>query len=501
MRDWWRSVWCVVAACGLFAALWDVLFWGHPLGVSAVVFAGALTGVMTLRAPWLWKTVHGRVALALAGLALLALLEDISTLSLVMICVCVGTLALVSQRAFSPLRQNVSAWAVCWLGLLGSLVARLLLDNVLVARWLLRHPRLGGRITQLAKSVAWWVLPLIAGLFFAGLFAMANPVIERFFSHLADYLNECLDWLLKLSFLRLFMWVVVALLTYGILRYRRGRRTQTVAVPPVVRSATNSWLTGPEMTLRLLVVLNVVFAVENVLDAAYLYGGVPLPKDMTYTSYAHRGAYTLIATALLAGAFTLAAFRHNGAAQRSKACRGLVYAWIVQNILLLVSTVARVWVYVDTSLLTRWRMATWIWCALVAAGFGWIILRIMQQRTNAWLWRMNALTTFGVLLGCAFINFDGMIADFNVRHCAQSGGHGTPLDMGYLRHLGTPALPAVQWVRAHNAPFAFKERGEIDALVAELQGRLLTQLADWRGWTYRRWRTAGAQMPEQLAAR
>ena len=348
---------------------------------------------------------------------------------------------------------------------------------MLVVRWLLRHPRIGRRITQIVKFVAWWVLPLLAGLFFAGLFALANPVIERFFSHLADHLSDCFEWLLRLSFLRIFMWVLVMLLTYGILRYRRRRRTQPMAVPPVVQPTRRDWLTGPEMIVRLLLVLNLVFAVENVLDLAYLYAGVPLPKDVTYTSYAHRGAYTLIATALLAGVFTLAAFRQHGAAQHSKACRWLVYAWIVQNIMLLVSTVTRVWVFV------------------------WIILRIMQRRTNAWLWRMNALTTFAVLFGCAFVNFDGIIADYNVRHCAQSGGHGTCLEISYLRHLGTPALPAVQWLQAHNAPFAPNERVEIDTIAADLKGKLLTQLADWRGRTWRRWRNAPAELRTRVAGR
>ena len=61
---------------------------------------------------------------------------------------------------------------------------------------------------------------------------------------------------------------------------------------------------------------NALFAVQTVLDLAYLWGGVRLPDGMTYADYAHRGAYPLIATALLAAAFVLAAMRKDGRARR-----------------------------------------------------------------------------------------------------------------------------------------------------------------------------------------
>ena len=48
--------------------------------------------------------------------------------------------------------------------------------------------------------------------------------------------------------------------------------------------------------------LNALFALQTAMDMTYLWGGVALPDRMTYASYAHRGAYPLIVTALLAGA-------------------------------------------------------------------------------------------------------------------------------------------------------------------------------------------------------
>ena len=54
--------------------------------------------------------------------------------------------------------------------------------------------------------------------------------------------------------------------------------------------------------LRSLILFNLLFAVQTVLDIVYLWGNVALPADISYASYAHRGAYPLILTALIAAA-------------------------------------------------------------------------------------------------------------------------------------------------------------------------------------------------------
>ena len=45
------------------------------------------------------------------------------------------------------------------------------------------------------------------------------------------------------------------------------------------------------------------------LDLAYLWGGLALPDGMSHAEYAHRGAYPLVVTALLAAGFVLIAMR------------------------------------------------------------------------------------------------------------------------------------------------------------------------------------------------
>jgi hypothetical protein len=73
-----------------------------------------------------------------------------------------------------------------------------------------------------------------------------------------------------------------------------------------------------------LVTFNTIFAVENVLDTVFLWRGAGRPSGVTMADYAHRGAYSLIVTALLAGVFVLLALRLGSAAAARTRVRRLV---------------------------------------------------------------------------------------------------------------------------------------------------------------------------------
>ncbi len=119
---------------------------------------------------------------------------------------------------------------------------------------------------------------------------------------------------------------------------------------------------------RSLILFNALFALQSGLDLVYLWGGANLPDGMSHAEYAHRGAYPLIVTALLAAGFVLVAMRPGGPAEQSRLIRPLVLAWIAQNILLVISSIFRLDLYVAAFSLTYLRLAAFIWMLLVADG-------------------------------------------------------------------------------------------------------------------------------------
>ena len=164
---------------------------------------------------------------------------------------------------------------------------------------------------------------------------------------------------------------------------------------------------------------------------------------MTYAAYAHRGAYPLIATALLAAAFVLVAMRPGGPAEKSKVIRPLVYLWVGQNVLLVASSILRLDLYVDIYMLTYWRIAAFIWMGLVALGLVLIVARIALNRSNQWLVGANLIALTIALYGCSLVNFERSLPTTMSAHSREASGKGVQIDINYLLTLGPQALPAI----------------------------------------------------------
>ena len=196
---------------------------------------------------------------------------------------------------------------------------------------------------------------------------------------------------------------------------------------------------------RSLILFNALFALQSGLDLVYLWGGASLPDGMSHAEYAHRGAYPLIVTALLAAGFALVAMRPGGPAEHSRLIRPLVLLWIGQNVLLVVSSILRLDLYVAAFALTYLRLAAFIWMAARCRRISMLMLiQIVLKKPNSWLVSANAATLALVLYGCCFINAPWLVASYNVEHCREVGGTGPNLDLQYLASLGPQALPALE---------------------------------------------------------
>ncbi len=206
-----------------------------------------------------------------------------------------------------------------------------------------------------------------------------------------------------------------------------------------------------------------------------------------YAHYAHRGAYPLVATALLAAIFVLLAFRTNGPAHTSRTARWLVYVWLGQNVFLTFSAVWRLHLYVGAYSLTRLRLAAGIWMGLVAIGLVLIIRRIRLRKSNAWLVRANLACLLSALFVCSFLNLDGFIANWNV-DARLRGTTLVPIDLEYIGGLGPAALPALERLEREAPDLA----PAAHAAAVPLVRRLRAQAGNWRGWTWRRQRLRDA---------
>lgn len=458
------------AAALTLAALADWLFYDQNAGLSVVLFAVALAGV-SLASNFGHLARHRLLmagAIVVAGL--LPALEEFNAASLAFAVLALGAALTLTTN---PCLDSVAKGAA-------SLVDLLLVSPFRLFRDVVSAFSLPG----LTKGFILWFVPLLLGTVFVFLFVAANPVLEIWISQLNPGNPAA-----SLSLGRTLFWILALALVWPFIHVKW--RHYTNVVPNGPRSSARDPaepdhfidLFGAGSILRSLILFNLLFSIQTILDAIYLWGNATLPAAITYASYAHRGAYPLIVTALLAAAFVLLAMRPGGPAEQSRVIRPLVYVWVGQNVLLVISSMLRLDLYVQTYLLTYWRVAAFVWMLLVAVGLILILVRIVLRASNEWLVRTNLLVLTILLYVCSLVNFAAVIADYNVGHSRAASGSGANLDMDYLIQLGPQALPAIdRAIQLHYAnPVLVSRRNSL----VEQQRQ---QMASWRSWGFRGWR-------------
>jgi Domain of unknown function (DUF4173) len=462
----------VAAAC---TALADWLFFGWDAGISLALFL-AVVGIAAVACNGVNATRPVQIIMSIAFAAgLAALIEQVDTLSVLVGGIATAMFVIVMTTSEASFWQRYLFEAVT-VPLRGpfQLVIDLLRSSSEFSK-----DRLPDWLRT--RSLVAWIVPIGTFAIFLYLFASANPLIEDQlrqidFRGAANLLNP----------LRVIFWLLVISAIWPLIM-RKIRKQPEAAKEAREATAIEpfDWdvLFSALALSRSLVLFNLLFALQSALDLTYLWGGAALPHGMSHAEYAHRGAYPLIVTALLAAGFVLIAMRPGGPAEQSRLIRPLVLLWTAQNVLLVISSIFRLDLYVGAYSLTYLRLAAFIWMVLVATGLVLMFIQIVSRKSNSWLLAANAIALSLVLYACCFLNAPMLIAAYNISHSSDISGKGPTLDLQYLRQLGPAALPVVE-----------QRLRTIPALQSWLTGlrewENVSQLTptNWRIWTFRRWR-------------
>ncbi len=419
----------------LLVLLADLLFWHHPApGLAFPLFTFAVFAAATLDLRP--KRLPGPTALLLL-LGALPALDHAQPLSL-------AFLAAALALSLAWARHSDSTFAELPEATLG-LAARL------PARWTLclRAPARHRPTRPLARD---WALPVLGAITFTALLAAANPVLADLLAPPSDPAGLVL---------RVLFWAAMAL---GLAPFldRDPPEPLTLPLPEARLPGLN-----PGSVRRALWLFNLVIGVQTGLDASILLGGAALPEGMTYASYAHRGAYPLLATALLAGGFALAA---RPFLEAQPGLRPLLLLWLAQTIALSAAAFLRLDLYVGVYGLTWLRLYALIWIALTAAGLALTLWQVARAKPNRWLFTRAAALLLATFYALGFVNLAGVIAERNLALSRP--------DYAYLCSLGPMASAAAARAAVEDP---------------EAKGRLAFCLTapiptDWRGWSLRAWR-------------
>jgi hypothetical protein len=460
----WRKVFFAV----LLVILADVLLFESGFGSVLGIFALAWGALSFSAQRSSWRKPASLIAFALAALFGGILTYDPSFLGWVLFCTMLTLAVLLPQ-----IEAAGDGWY--WFKRLAFHAAGAPFAPLFDLNRLSRARRRPGKRTSIARLLPNLVLPLAGTAMFLGLFALANPIIAEFLDSIQ------LGSLTENDVVRAFFWGAIFILVWSTLRPWRTKHLFNQLVDSEPGRIPGVTVASVTISLAL---FNLLFALQNGMDLIYIWGDVRLPEAFTLAEYAHRGAYPLIGTALLAGLFVLVTTHPKSEMAGNGLIRLLIILWIAQNLFLVASTVERTLLYIDSYSLTRLRIAALLWMGLVGIGLVLVTWRMLRGNGIAWLVNGNILAALAVLGACTYVDLGEIAARWNVRHAQEVGGEGVHLDLCYLNNLdGSALLPLSSLEKRERLDPAFKQR--VALVRQQVQKRVEGHQAAKGGWNWR----------------
>jgi hypothetical protein len=230
-----------------------------------------------------------------------------------------------------------------------------------------------------------------------------------------------------------------------------------------------------------LVVVDVLFAVFVLFQGTYLYGGrdTLAAGGITYSDYARRGFFELVAVTAIVGILIVA--MESVIAERTRVYGVAAIVVVVLTCVVLVSAAVRLDLYQQAYGWTELRFYVlaaigWLGLCLVAAA-----ATVITNRSR-WLPHAAVVLALSVALAANVVGPESFIASRNVERALHpelvAAGGRAELDADYLRGLGDGAVPVLVDALARLGP---DDRRALGAAL-EIRRRELNRLAETEGW-------------------
>jgi hypothetical protein len=332
----------------------------------------------------------------------------------------------------------------------------------------LRSMRVRSGVAPVLRGVA---LAAPLAVIFAILFASADPIFGRAMSDVVGWRLDLGDLPGRMLFVVAWGWFAAGLLSVSAVGIPEVSRASLGAAARTGVRIPAGRLGGAE-ALVVLVVVDVVVGLFVALQIAYLFGGQDtlIAAGMTYSDYARRGFFELVAAACLAGGVVVVI--EAAVAERRRPYLVALLGLLGLTTIVLVSAGLRLRLYQDAYGWTELRLYVLTAIIVLAAALALMTGLALAARMH---WLGHGLAVIGVvaLVALNIVAPAAYVAARNVERLIQPalvapGGH-AGLDASYLGVLPDDAVPVlVNALPALPAP----ERDAVHALLAERKREL-----------------------------
>lgn len=410
------------------------LFYEQTAGINFFIFSCLLTFFQGIRDKMLLKKTSWLLAASGVLLSSFCVFYYGSGLSVISTIV---SLMLLSALSYSPSTSVIVALMFSVFSIIGSFLF-MILDAVE------RNTKRVAVVVENSSASRFmlYFVPVTVALIFFCLYKGSNPVFDEFTKQInLDFISA--GWVIFMIF--------GSFLTYGFLYHKTipviARKDQSIPDDLInVTFSQESW-TSRNLSIEnqvrsgviLLFLLNLLLLLVNLLDINYLWFSHALPAGMSYSVFVHQGTGQLIFSIIIAILIIMFYFKGRvNFFEKNKTIRLLAFAWIIQNVFMIMSTAFRNNLYINEYSLTYRRIGVYIWLLLALIGLCTTFWKIMRLKTNWFLFRSNSWLFYAVLVISCFINWDGLVTKYNVEKAVVKN---KTLDKFYLLSLSDVNLP------------------------------------------------------------
>jgi len=441
--------------------LYSFLFYKQQVGINFLIFTIALLVGILIKNKSLFNSAIWKLAALGSFLSAACLAYDGSDLALIANIISLSLLSGLSVSVRSSVIFSLLFSAYSYV----SAVVFIYLD------WIERKQKENNLSSHgYFKKFLLISIPLLVTLLFFHLYRASNPLFDEFAAKI-NFNFISLEWLV--------FTLGGLILVYGFYYHKQVADLASFDEHGQInlkdRPHESFILFGKEIQLQdenfsgiiMFLLLNGLLLLVNLLDANFIFIDHQLPKGMSYAEFVHQGTGTVIASIVVAISIILFYFR--GAlnfAKHNKSIKLLAYIWILQNVLMLISTAFRNELYIAAYGLTYKRIGVYVYLLLSAIGLITTLIKILQVKSNHFLFRVNGWLFYGVLIIACFFQWDILITQYNINVPAQ-------IEKTYLVKLSDKTLPQLMALEGNSE---INKKEFINETYASIETRYYTDL-------------------------
>jgi hypothetical protein len=342
------------------------------------------------------------------------------------------------------LSEHKSSIYVNWLNGLYTTIAGLFHRNFSINEATQKvEPKKDVDYLHLAKLI---LIPGIIVIIFIALYRNGNPLFSEFIEEI------------DLGFIN-FQWLLLAGLGYYLfsnihkpievepateLDLKTGNtlvKTDLFSIPKLKKEN--------QLGIILIALLNVLIVLFLITDVTFIITNTEI-RGSVFSAQVHSGINALIASIVIAIIILLYVFRGDiNFFKENKTLKQLAFAWIILNIILVLSIATKNCQYIYYFGLTYKRIGVLVYLTLTVTGLITTLLKIDKVKNIWYLLRVNTKAAFIVLIIASTVNWDYHITNYNFKYAKS-------MDINYLIEL------------SNNNTFLLKEQADLKNLDTDI---------------------------------